>query len=124
MTDQRTPKPKGRTDLAFARTVLAVERTYNGWIKTAIGFLAGGLGLTKLMEPELTSLHGAMILAGSTLLGIVAIVITTVATFRYRSRMDDLGKQALGRWPFRIVVFISCSFILICVIGLVCLYML
>lgn len=120
----RQPKPEGRTDLAFARTVLAVERTYNSWVKTAIGFLAGGLGLTKLMEHELDSLHGGIILAGSTLLGIVAIAITTVATLRYRSRMDDLGRQALGRWPFRVIVFISSSFILICVIGLICLYML
>jgi len=121
---EQHPEPEGRTDLAFARTVLAVERTYNSWVKTAIGFLAGGLGLTKLMEPELNSLHGAMILGGSTLLGIVAIAITAVATLRYRSRMNDLGRQALGRWPFRVIVFISSSFILICVIGLVCLFML
>ncbi|MDT8408967.1 MAG: DUF202 domain-containing protein [Wenzhouxiangellaceae bacterium] len=124
MTDQQSEQPQGRTDLAYARTVLAVERTYNSWVKTSIGFLAGGLALTKLMEAELTTLHGAIILAGSTLLGIVAIVITAVATLRYRDRMSDLGEQALGRWPFRVVLFISGSFILICIIGLVCLFML
>ncbi len=124
MTDERTERPESRTDLAYARTVPAVERTYNSWVKTAIGFLAGGLALTKLMEAELTTLHGAIILAGSSLLVIVAIVITTVATLRYRNRMAYLGKQALGRWPFRVVLFISGSFILICVIGLICLFML
>lgn len=124
MADERTQPPEGRTDLAYARTVLAVERTYNSWVKTAIAFLAGGLALTKLMEAQLTTLHGAIILAGSSLLVIVAIVITTVATLRYRNRMADLGEQALGRWPFRVVVFISGSFILICVIGLICLFML
>ena len=124
MSDEQNEQPEGRTDLAYARTVLAVERTYNSWVKTAIGFLAGGLALTKLMEAELTTLHGAIILAGSTLLGVVAIVITFVATLRYRQRMGDLGEQALGRWPFRVVLFISGSFILICVIGLICLFML
>ena len=123
MNDQ-TPKPEGRTNLAYARTVLAVERTYNTWIRTAIGFLAGGLALTKLMEHELDSLHGAIILAGSTLLAAVAITITVSATLRYRSRMNELGRQALGRWPFRVIVFISSSFVVICLIGLICLYML
>ncbi|MGM0658011.1 MAG: DUF202 domain-containing protein, partial [Pseudomonadota bacterium] len=55
MTDERTERPESRTDLAYARTVPAVERTYNSWVKTAIGFLAGGLALTKLMEAELTT---------------------------------------------------------------------
>lgn len=117
-------EPEGRTDLAYARTVLAVERTYNTWVRTAIGFLAGGLALTKLMERELDSLHGALILAGSTLLVAVAVTITAVATFRYRSRMNELGTQALGRWPFRVIVFVSSSFVLICLIGLICLFML
>ena len=124
MTETQAPQPEGRTDLAYARTVLAVERTYNSWVKTSIGFLAGALALTNLMEAELTTLHGAVVLAGSTLLAIVAIVITSVATLRYRRRMLDLGDRPLGRWPFGIVAFISGSFMLICVIGLICLYML
>lgn len=127
MTDEHAQDSENRGDrreLAYARTVLAVERTYNTWIKTAIGFLAGGLALAKLMQGELDTLHGTIILGGSTLLGIVAIVITVVATLRYRRRMDDLGEHALGRWPFYAVLFISGSFILICVIGVICLFML
>jgi uncharacterized membrane protein YidH (DUF202 family) len=124
MAEPQDHQPGGRTDLAYARTVLAVERTYNSWVKTSIGFLAGALALTKLMESELTTMHGAVVLAGSTVLVIVAITITGVATLRYRQRMAELGDRPLGRWPFGVIAFVSGSFLLICVIGLVCLFML
>jgi uncharacterized membrane protein YidH (DUF202 family) len=124
MSDPHAPPPEGRTHLAYARTVLAVERTYNSWVKTSIGFLAGALALTKLMQTELTTLHGAIVLAGSTLLVIVAMTITGVATLRYRRRMAELGDRPLGRWPFGVIAFVSGSFLLICIIGLICLFML
>lgn len=113
-----------RTDLALSRTVLTVERAYNSWIKTAIGFLAGGLGLAKLMSQQLTGMHGAAILASAVLLVIVAGVVSAYATHRYRQRMDQLGEHALGRWPLRVILFISSSFTIVCVVGLICLFLL
>jgi len=112
-----------KTDLALTRTVLAVERTFNAWIKTGIGFLAGGLGFVKLMEDQIASMHGILILLAAAALIVVAMVITGYATVRYRSRMNTLGKGAVGHWPMGVILFIGTSFLLVCLISLGCLWM-
>lgn len=113
-----------KTDLALARTVLAVERTFNAWIKTGIGFLAGGLGLAKLMAEELTQPHGQLILGASALLIAVAVTIAGYATHRYQLRMRAFQGNTLKHWPRQVILFIGTSFILVCVVSLVCLSML
>lgn len=111
------------TDLALTRTVLAVERTFNAWIKTGIGFLAGGLALAKLMSDELSQTHGLLILGASALLIAVAVTIAGYATHRYQLRMQALKGDTLRHWPRRVIVFIGASFVLVCAVSLVCLWM-
>jgi len=118
------PTTESKTDLALTRTVLAVERTFNAWIKTGIGFLAGGLGFFKLMEDQLAEAHGMLILLAAALLIVVAMLITGYATHRYRRRMSELGKGIVGRWPTSAVLFIGTSFLAVCVVSLACLWML
>jgi len=115
---------ESKTDLALARTVLAVERTFNAWIKTGIGFLAGGLGLAKLMSEDLDQPHGLLILGASALLITVAVTIAGYATHRYQSRMRSLHGKTLKHWPKQVIVFIGASFILVCAVSMVCLWML
>ncbi len=110
-----------RTTLALSRTVLATERTYSAWIRTAIGFLAGGLALASLMRDQLYGAHGVMILSASVLMIVVAIVIAAYATQKYRWRTDELGSQVLGRWSPWVVLFIGLSLIAVGIVGFVCL---
>ncbi|MDX1644329.1 MAG: DUF202 domain-containing protein [Thermoanaerobaculia bacterium] len=111
-----------RTELALSRTVLAAERTFTAWVKTAIGFLAGGLGLARLMQAELEGPHGLLILGASFLMVVVAMVIAVHAMQRYRQRTGELGSQALGRWSPRVVVFIGASLVVVGIAALICLW--
>lgn len=49
MTDSQHDLAVSRTDLAVKRTVLAVERNFSAWIRTALGSVAVGFAVVKLM---------------------------------------------------------------------------
>lgn len=114
---------ESKTDLALARTVLAVERTFNAWIKTAIAFLAGGLGLVKLLGDQLVQPHGTFILLASALLVVLAMLIAGFAVHRYQRRMHRLGRDAAG-WPMYMIVLIGLGLLGVCAVSLVSLWML
>ena len=55
MSDQSSDKEPSRTDLAEDRTVLANERTFAGWMRTALACVAIGVGFHALfptMQPS------------------------------------------------------------------------
>ena len=115
---------KERTGLAVARTTLAIERTFNAWIRTAITFLAGGLGLVALMNEQLEGFHGVVIVGASAILVGFSVLITANAAVRYRRRMATLDQQGLHQWPFWVIYTITGGLLVVCVIGLLCLWLL
>jgi putative membrane protein len=110
-----------KTDLATARTVLAVERTFSTWMRLGIAFLAGGIALAKVMSIEaLSGLHDWLITGASGLLILLAALIAGYAAWRYRDRMRHVGSHTLGRWPVGVIFFIGLSFIAVCAVGILC----
>ena len=111
-----------KTELAAVRTVLGVERTFNAWMRTSIAFLAGGIALTRVMsDREIGELHNMLVRGASALLILIAVMITLYATFRYRERMQEMGKHKIRHWPLRVVFAIGFSLVAVCLVGLLCL---
>ena len=111
-------------DLAVTRTLLAVERTFNAWIKTALGFLAGGLGLVTLMGEHLAGIHGILIVGASVILMLLAILITAWSTAHFRRRMRSLGQPAPGQGAGRLAIVVTGGVLVVCAIALLCLWLL
>ena len=124
MSGEDQSEQRKRTDLAVTRTTLASERTFSAWIKTAIAFLAGGLGLVALMDEQLDGIHGILIVGASTILVGLSVLITATATVRYERRMRSLDHQQRHDWPFWMIYTIACGLMVVSVIGLVCLWLL
>jgi len=124
MSDEADANARERTELAVARTTLAIERTFNAWIKTALAFLAGGLGLVALMEERIEGAHGAVIVVGAGILVGLSILITANAALRYRRRMTQFGTRKLDHWPFWVIRATTGGLVIVSLVGLYCLAML
>src|SRR5690606_18654730 len=86
----------GRTDLAEDRTVLANERTYAGWIRTALTALAVALGLRALMR-SFEPVWVPQLIASAFVL--VAVALIWLAWRRARSVQSRLDMHAIEGMP-------------------------
>ncbi|HJR82726.1 MAG TPA: DUF202 domain-containing protein [Sphingomicrobium sp.] len=50
MTDPTEEPERSRLDLAEDRTILAIERTFAGWVRTALACIALGIGFHALFQ--------------------------------------------------------------------------
>lgn len=86
MTDE-TPEPS-RTDLAEDRTILANERTFAGWVRTALACIALGIGFHALFQ----QMHPAWLpRAIATAFLVLAIVLVVLAEWRAAAVMRRLS---------------------------------
>lgn len=108
-------------DLSTARTLLAVERTFNAWIKTALALLAGGLGLVTLMRDHLTGNHGFLIFGSAIILILLAFVVTAWSTTQLFRRIQGLELPAAAYGGRKLALVASAGVLLVCVTSLVCL---
>ncbi|HVS64460.1 MAG TPA: DUF202 domain-containing protein [Thermoanaerobaculia bacterium] len=124
LAEHRTEWAQDRTDWAMSRTILAVERTYTAWLKTAIAFLAGGVALAKLGEADFQGPWGIAILFCAMTLVAGAAAITGYATYWYRRRITDLETDGQDRWPGWVILSISGALLLVCLSGLIWIWIL
>ncbi|GAC67564.1 YidH family protein [Gordonia soli] len=64
-----------------ARFTLAAERTVLAWIRTALGFMAGGVGIVFIAPQEL---HPALELGAGLLMVVVGAGIALLGAYRWR----------------------------------------
>lgn len=75
MNESEQPTRTSRTDLAEDRTVLANERTFAGWMRTALACVALGVGFHALFQKMHPFWLPRSIATGFLLLGIVVIIL-------------------------------------------------
>lgn len=74
MKDSSEPETPSRTDLAEDRTILANERTFAGWMRTALACVAIGVGFHALFPRMQPGWLPKAIATGFFLLGIFTII--------------------------------------------------
>ena len=74
MDQQHQPDSPSRTDLAEDRTILANERTFAGWMRTALASVAIGVGFHALFPTMQPAWVPRAIATAFLILGIVTIV--------------------------------------------------
>ena len=74
MTEQSDPVELSRTDLAEDRTILANERTFAGWLRTALACVAIGVGFHALF-PEIQPAWVPRAIATAFLLVAIAVIV-------------------------------------------------
>jgi putative membrane protein len=92
MTGSANDDQPSRTDLAEDRTILANERTFAGWMRTALAAIALGVGfhaLFRAMEPDWLPR------AIATAFLLLAIIIIISAERRAAAVMDRLGTHVV-----------------------------
>ena len=92
MTGSSNDDQPSRTDLAEDRTILANERTFAGWMRTALAAIALGVGfqaLFRAMEPDWLPR------AIATAFLLLAIIIIISAERRAAAVMDRLGTHVV-----------------------------
>jgi putative membrane protein len=92
MTGSSHDDRPSRTDLAEDRTILANERTFAGWMRTALAAIALGVGFNALfraMEPDWLPR------AIATAFLLLAIIIIISAERRAAAVMDRLGTHVV-----------------------------
>ena len=92
MTRSANEDQPSRTDLAEDRTILANERTFAGWMRTALAAIALGVGfhaLFRAMEPDWLPR------AIATAFLLLAIIIIISAERRAAAVMDRLGTHVV-----------------------------
>ena len=67
--------------LALARTIMAGERTFLGYIRTSVGFLAGGIGIVMYLKHPFLIIIGVLLILAS-----IVVLKTGVKNYR-RMRM-------------------------------------
>jgi putative membrane protein len=83
--DSQTPS---RTDLAEDRTILANERTFAGWVRTALACIALGIGFHALFQ----KMQPAWVPRGiATAFLLLAILLVMVAEWRAAAVMKRLS---------------------------------
>jgi putative membrane protein len=98
MTNNQHDLAVERTELAVKRTVLAVERNFSAWIRTALGSVAVGFAVVKLMsegEPAwlVRALGVTFTIAGG------AMAIMGMWRYHRESRDEEFRQhQVFPRW--------------------------
>ena len=78
--------------LAQERTLLAAERTFSAWLRTALAAMAGGLTMLRLISFK-TDLHRALAhIIGETLI-LWGLLIIILASISYKKMRDALSIQ-------------------------------
>jgi putative membrane protein len=75
MDEIRQEHSPSRTDLAEDRTILANERTFAGWVRTALACVAIGVGFQALFQKMSPPWVPRAIATAFLLLGIVLVVL-------------------------------------------------
>ena len=92
MTGSSDDDQPSRTDLAEDRTILANERTFAGWMRTALAAIALGVGFHALFRPMEPDWLPRGIATAFLLL---AIIIIISAERRAAAVMDRLGTHVV-----------------------------
>lgn len=117
LTDKMDPRVElahERTDMANYRTQLAMDRTTLAWIRTSLTFATFGFGTVGFfrslpqnpLEPNPRRMQLAAIQFGTTLviIGIVALILTSVSHWRALARLRRGEPPLLTAWPLSITV--------------------
>lgn len=75
--------------LAQERTVLAAERTYSAWLRTAIAAMAGGVAILRLISFK-TDLHRIIAHAIGEILILWGFVVVLLASIDYKKLQRKL----------------------------------
>ena len=112
--DPRVDLAHERTDMANYRTQLALDRTTLAWIRTSLTFASFGFGMVGFFRSlphdplarDPSRLHAAAIQFGTTLIiiGIVAMVLSSVSHGRALRRLRRGEPPILSVWPLSITV--------------------
>lgn len=96
-----------RTDWAEDRTLLANERTYAGWLRTAGALMGIGLALQAIFgkyEPTWAARLGA---SGFVIVGIFVIIIAHLQATKLAKRLNSHSSEPIAR---RGIGYISTGF--------------
>ncbi|MCL4380616.1 DUF202 domain-containing protein [Candidatus Dependentiae bacterium] len=75
--------------LAEERTLLAAERTFSAWIRTALAAMAGGLAILRLITFK-TELHRLIAHIMGEMLIVWALLLLIVAAMEYKKTVAQL----------------------------------
>ena len=79
-----------RDYLAVDRTAQAIERTFLAYIRTALAFGAGGIGLMKLFDESM----GIVVLGWLLIsLGLIVLVFGVYRFIKFRRTISNLAKK-------------------------------
>lgn len=92
MAENDTENPS-RTDLAEDRTILANERTFAGWVRTALACIAIGIGFHALLQ----KMQPAWVPRGiASAFLLLAILLVVVAEWRAAAVMKRLSTHIVS----------------------------
>jgi putative membrane protein len=91
--------------LAQLRTLLAAERTFAAWVRTALAGIGGGLAIDKLLVFEQTSHEWIARLAGQVLIvGGAALILFAFWDYRRAAQIAGRTDQPRARlWVFALI---------------------
>lgn len=81
-----------RDYLAVDRTAQANERTFLAYIRTALAFGAGGIGLIKLFEESIAIIVTGWLLIS---LGLIVIIFGIIRFIKFRRAISTLSQNNL-----------------------------
>jgi len=88
---------RAQADWSLQLTLLARERTFNSWVRTALASLAVGVGISRLIDSDL---HPWIIRTIGGLFVLCAVAILGLALWRYRHGYHDLRAEGAEMTPF------------------------
>jgi putative membrane protein len=92
--------PEVRVDYRF---LLANERTFLAWMRTALGLIAGGVALDQFVLPETDSATVALVALAAIALGALLAVVGTVRW----ARMDTAMRAGVPAARSRTIVVVG-----------------
>jgi len=99
-------QPETTNQLAEERTLLAAERTFSAWLRTALAAMAGGLAILRLIQFK-TELHRLMAhIIGETLIiwGCALIILAAVDYQKTRKQLVIAQNYKSSQLGFLIIV--------------------
>ena len=107
-----TPPPPGAPDPAAVQTVMAAERTWLAWWRSALVATAGALGVGRLAPRLLHVAPWPYVLLGIGYAGL-AIGLIAVGAYRQRSLQRAVTSGANIKLDFRLVAVFSIGGVLV-----------